>query len=68
MTALFLVLALIFSPIAAAMAFLNTYQEYRRHFPERRKALKVATETAIVTFVLFVSLFSLAGFVFSRLT
>ncbi|MBI2908770.1 MAG: hypothetical protein HYX92_14100 [Chloroflexi bacterium] len=64
---LFLLLALFFSPLAAAMAFLTTYHQYRRHFPEGRKALKAALETAVATFIVFMAIFLAAGFFFGRM-
>lgn len=45
-----------FSPIAAAMAFLITYEEYRRHSLEKGWALKAALQTAVLTLVFFVGL------------
>lgn len=48
-----LVLALLASPIAAAMAFLITYQEYQHHGFERRDLLRRSLRAAGVTFAFF---------------
>jgi hypothetical protein len=44
---------LLFSLIAALMAYLITYEEYRRHFPERRRAVLESLKTAAVTLLFF---------------
>jgi hypothetical protein len=51
-----LVLSLIFSPLAATMAFLITYDEYRKHFPDRGPALQAGFEAAALTFAVFLLL------------
>ncbi|OPY07413.1 MAG: hypothetical protein A4E66_02050 [Syntrophus sp. PtaB.Bin001] len=53
MTDLYPAIALIFSPVAAAMAFLIVYDEYQRHFTERKNALKIALKAALATFIFF---------------
>jgi len=50
----FLLLALTFSPLAAIMAFLIVYDEYRHHFPERKTPLKIACKAALATYIVFV--------------
>lgn len=47
---------LLISPIAALMAYLITYEEYRHHFPNARQAARQSMPTAIFTFVIFVAL------------
>jgi hypothetical protein len=47
------VLWALFCPIAAAMAYLITYEEYRRHFPDRRRAIREGMATAAFTLVVF---------------
>jgi len=59
-----LVIGLVFSPIAATMAFLITYGEYSHHYSDRKMPLKLAMEAAIMTFVLFLAISSLVGLVF----
>jgi hypothetical protein len=49
-------IAAILSLLAAIMAFLITYEEYKRHYPDKRRVLKKALETAIFTFVFFLFL------------
>jgi hypothetical protein len=46
----------IFSPLAAVMAFLITYEEYKHHFPEKVKVGKKALETAVFTLAFFIVL------------
>jgi tetrahydromethanopterin S-methyltransferase subunit C len=48
-----ILIGLIFSPIAAAMAFLITYEEYSHHYTDKKKSLKVAFEAAIFTLIIF---------------
>jgi tetrahydromethanopterin S-methyltransferase subunit C len=48
-----ILICLIFSPIAAAMAFLITYEEYSHHFTDKKKTLKIAFEAAIFTLMIF---------------
>jgi len=67
MTFIFLViLGIVFSSVAALMAFLITYGEYSRHFMAKTRALKISIETASVIFVLFFAIAIVAGFVLSR--
>ena len=56
-----LIIGLTFSPIAAIMAFLITYNEYRRHYSTETKPRKMALEVAIVTFVFFLALSVVIG-------
>lgn len=46
-------MALLFSPIAAVMAFAITYGEYCRHFADRREPLRIGLWTAALTWILF---------------
>ena len=48
-----ILIGLILSPIAAAMAFLITYEEYSHHFTDKKKPLKFAFEAAIFTLIIF---------------
>jgi len=43
----------IMTPIAAVMAYLGAYDEYSRHFKDKKIARKLAIEAAIYFFVLF---------------
>ena len=58
-----LAIGLMFSPIAAVMAFLITYDEYRHHYPDRAPALRHATSMALFTLIAFLLLSLLAGLV-----
>jgi len=57
-----MLIGLILSPVAAAMAFLITYEEYSHHFTDKRKPLKFAFEAAIFTLII-----SGGSFLFLRL-
>ncbi|MBX6771360.1 MAG: hypothetical protein IRY83_06520 [Chloroflexi bacterium] len=46
-------IGLLFSPLAGLMAFLITYQEYSRHFPDRSVAIRRALEAGIVAAIFF---------------
>ncbi len=37
-----IVIALIFSPLASGTAFIVTYGEYLRHYPDKKKPLNLA--------------------------
>jgi hypothetical protein len=63
-----LVLCVIFAPIAAAMAYLITYEEYRHHFPERGRAVREGMVAALLALVVFLALGALAGVLMPRLT
>jgi hypothetical protein len=46
-------IGLMLSPLAAAMAFLITYEEYSHHYADKKKPLRFALEAAGYTFVVF---------------
>ena len=50
------ILWIIFSPIAALMAYLITYAEYSHHYPDRGPVIREALRTAIVTLLVFLVL------------
>lgn len=56
-------IALIFSPLASAMAFIITYGEYLHHYPDKKKSVKLATEAALATLAFFIVLSFVIGFV-----
>jgi H+/Cl- antiporter ClcA len=62
-----LVIGLVFSPIAAAMAFLITYGEYSRHYTDKKMPSKLALEAAIMTFIIFGAISFLIGLVFGNI-
>jgi len=57
-----MLIGLIFSPIAGAMAFVIFYNEYLHHFTDKKQPLKIALEAAVLTTILFVILSVIAGF------
>lgn len=58
---LFLVIGLVFSPIAAAMAFLITYEEWSHHGLSRGELLKRSGQMAGVALLFFLALSLAAG-------
>jgi len=62
-----MVLWALFCPIAAAMAYLITYEEYRRHFPDRKRAARESLTTAGFTLLVFAVLGVLATVLMRRL-
>ena len=62
---LMLFLGLFFGGVASIMAFLITYEEYTRHFLDRRKPLLFALQSALITFLVFFVLIFLIGIVLS---
>ncbi|OGD15483.1 MAG: hypothetical protein A2W20_06575 [Candidatus Aminicenantes bacterium RBG_16_66_30] len=50
-----ILLALIFSPLAAAVAFVITYAEYAKHLVDRKKILKKALGMALMAFAFFMT-------------
>jgi hypothetical protein len=57
------ILWIIFSPFAALMAFLITYEEYSHHYPERGPAFREALRTFAVTLLVFLVLGIAVSFV-----
>jgi hypothetical protein len=45
--------ALLFSPLAGALAFVITSMEYAKHFVDRKKVMKQAWRAALVAFLFF---------------
>jgi hypothetical protein len=55
------IFALIFSPVAALSAYLITYAEYRRHFPEDiKRARRISLQFALSAFIFFFIIIVLA--------
>lgn len=52
--------------VAGLMAFLITYEEYVRHFPEKKTPLRLALEAAVFTFFVILALSVATGFVLIR--
>jgi len=55
-------IALVFSPLASAMAYLITYAEYSHHYPDKRQPVKMALQAALVTLMFFIIVSFVAGF------
>lgn len=68
MSGLAIVLALVFSPVAALSAYLITYAEYKKHFPEDlKRARKLSLNFALSTLAFFIILIILAFLVIDHL-
>lgn len=58
---------LLFSPIAAVLAYLITFDEYRKHFPDRRRAVRESLRSAGVTLLFFLVLGAVLSPLLARL-
>ena len=61
-----LVLGFSFSFIAGLAAFLISYEEYSRHYQDKRKAFLLSVTTAIFAFMVFLVLAIIIGFFIDR--
>lgn len=57
---------LLFGPIAACMAFVITFGEYRKHFPDGPTAMLQSLQAAFVTLAFFVALACLLGWLLGQ--
>lgn len=64
---LFLSIGLLFSVLAAASAYLITYNEYIHHFPTAQQARKHSLQSALVAFIALLVLAVLSGFLLQEL-
>jgi hypothetical protein len=62
-----LLLGSIFGALAAVSAYLITYQEYIRHFPDKARPRKMALRMALVAFLFFVISILVVWIIFIRL-
>ena len=67
MTPIFVVLGIMFAPLAGLCAFVITFNEYVHHFPDRKKAVRLAAKTGFAAFLFFSVLLAVAGFALSRM-
>jgi hypothetical protein len=58
-----LAIGLVFSPIAAIMAFLIAYEEYSRHYADKKTPAKLSLEAGAVAFAVFILISLLVGLV-----
>ena len=54
-----------FALLAAISAFLISYNEYSRHFMDKRKAVKISLETAFIMFIVFIAITVITVFTLS---
>ncbi len=59
-------IGMVFSPLAALFAFLLTYNEYSRHFMEKKIVLKHSFEAGVFTLLVFLVISLLIGVFISR--
>jgi RsiW-degrading membrane proteinase PrsW (M82 family) len=62
-----LAISLIFAPLASGMAYLITYGEYIHHYPDKKQPVKMAIQAALVTFVFFIVLSLVVGFILENI-
>jgi hypothetical protein len=62
----FLFLGLVSGLFAGLLAFVITYDEYSRHYTDRRRTLRLALEAAAFAFFVFLALSVATGFVLTR--
>ncbi len=55
-----------FSILAALMAFLISYEEYKKHFLDKRKPVIISLQSAGVIFLFFLIVTFAAAFAFSN--
>ena len=65
--AIWLVIGVVFSPLAALMAFLITVAEYSHHFPDRKTVILHGLQMAAITFLVFMGLAVAAGYFFQTM-
>jgi len=63
-----LVIGLVFGLLGSCIAYLITFNEYKRRDIRGKSASREATEVAIFAFVFFVVLSVALGYIFSRLS
>jgi uncharacterized membrane protein YbjE (DUF340 family) len=63
MLRLFIGVGTIFGFVAALMAYLITYNEWLHHYPTKREPRRIALETAILTFMIFLIMSLIAGYI-----
>ncbi|MBN2206542.1 MAG: hypothetical protein JW742_03980 [Candidatus Aminicenantes bacterium] len=63
----FLPLVVVFSLLGAVSAFLITYEECRRHCPDRKFALRIALKTAGIAFVFLSSITTIVLLLLARI-
>lgn len=61
-----LVIAAVFSPLAAVMAFIITYREYDRHSLPKRELIRRSLHAAAFTLAFFIVLAAVAGWFLDR--
>ena len=64
---LFFFIGLIFSPLAAACAFIITYEEYKHHLIDKKQVFKHSFQMAVFTFMIFLAISLVTGFFFSNM-
>ncbi len=62
MAGLFLIIGLVFAPLAGAIAFLITFQEYRKHRFSGKPLYQAALRAGLLTFAFFLLLALALGY------
>lgn len=65
-SALIFAATITFSPFAGIIAYIITYDEYQKHLGKKR-AVRQGVEMAIFSFIVFIIVGLVSGFVFSKI-
>jgi hypothetical protein len=60
---LLLIIGLIFGTLGSLCAYLITYKEWEHHYPTPEIPRRMALETAIFTFIFFLAIMAIVGWV-----
>ncbi|HTP02780.1 MAG TPA: hypothetical protein VMJ64_15500 [Anaerolineales bacterium] len=60
-------IALIFSPLASAAAYMITYSEYVHHYPNNSQPTRLAIEAAVAAFIFFMGVSFIVGFLLENI-
>lgn len=61
----FILIGAIFSPLAGAMAFLITYEEYKHHYIDKKEPIRASLRASAFAFLVFMLISLLIGFTLS---
>ena len=57
-----IVIGMMFGPLAAIVAFVISYEEYRHHFHDKKKAVLLSLKSAMVTLIVVAVVTFIAGY------
>ncbi|MCL4393190.1 hypothetical protein M1145_03575 [Patescibacteria group bacterium] len=59
---IFIVIGIIFAPIAGILAFIISFEEYKHHYTNIKDSLKIPLQIALITFLFFIFIFLILSF------